>query len=473
MNHRRSRLGVVTAVLGVLAAAWPRPARAATAHPTVEEAPAGLHGFPFTLGCCYFDYGEAGYLLKEYFVSGTAKTYTDPSTTAPYKTRILVAVPSDPAKFNGTVLAEWENVTAQVPAEPGMVWMHYYMLRKGYGYAAVVAQKVGADNIKIWDPVRYETLSHPGDDYSYDIFSQAVDALKDPIGLSPMGDVTVERVIGYGQSQSAGRLNNYLVLAQNDAAVVDGMITQAGGSNKSFPDLQIPYIQLDTEEAIDAVVPDAANPSDLYRLWEVVGTAHVGNEETQSPGSVTLPLALTIGTQIPWELDQQYWEHSHYGEEGPGLGVTCVGGVEMPVRYALDAALDALDRNLIDGTSLPSPPRALFNPDGSIMKDEHGNAMGGLRLPPIEVPVATYNATTCSLFGNTMPFTPDKLFALYPTNADYAAKMYAAIDDALAARIMVPEDADELRRKVGRSLIPLYRPSTQFGIEPGGCPGRC
>ena len=34
-----------------------------------------------------------------------------PGTKAPYKTRIIVRVPEDPKKFNGTVFVEWLNVT--------------------------------------------------------------------------------------------------------------------------------------------------------------------------------------------------------------------------------------------------------------------------------------------------------------------------------------------------------------------------
>lgn len=459
-----SLFGVVIAVVVVLLLPTARASHLTMHPPVVEEAQPGLRGFFFSLGCCYFDYAEAGYSLKEYLVSGTAHTYTNPPTTAPYKTRIIVAIPNDPAMFNGTVLVEWENVTAQVPAEPGMVWAHTYILRQGYAYVAVNAQKVGADFLRRWDPIRYGAVSHPGDNYSYDIFSQAVEAIRNPIGLDSMAGLNVERVIGYGQSQSAGRLNSYVNLAQNDANVVDAMIIQAdGGQRKSFPTLQIPLIHFETEDAIHSTPPDPANDPDLYRLWEVVGTAHVGNEETQSLGLFTLPLNQSTGTPISWELDQQYWEHSHYGEEGPSLGLTCAGGIEMPMRYALDAAIDALHRWLIDGTPIPQPPRASFDGGGNLQFDEHGNAMGGLRLPPIEVPVATYNATTCGLLGTTVPFTPEKLLGLYPTHEGYVAQMNAAIDDALSQGIMVEWDADQMRRKVDRSLIPIWRPSAQLG----------
>ncbi len=479
MNRRFSRRGALLVVLGAIA--WLVPAgtaSSAVAHPTVEEAPAGLHGFPFSLGCCYYDFADQGYTLEEYLISGTAKSYQGEAPAA-FKTRMIVAKPTDPAKFNGTVLAEWENVTAQMPAEPGWVWMHNYGIPRGYGFAAINAQKVGTDFLTKWDPVRYEGLTVPNDVYSFDIYSQALDALKDPTGVAPMGNLEVERVVGYGQSQSAGRLNTYMsgltgtaaapvaltAIPRNDAGVLDAVIIQAdGGTKKRFPDLQIPLIHFETEDGIEVTPIHADTNLELYRLWEVVGSAHIGNEETQSPGAPTLPVTWTAGVPIPWQVDADYWEYSHYGEEGPSSATACFGSTEMPIRYALNAALEGLHNQLQGGPALPQPPRAEFDADGVIVKDEFGNAKGGLRLPPMRVPVATYNATACSLLGSTTPLTPAQLLELYPTHENYVAKMKAATDAAVAEGIILPVDRDQMMRKVNRSLIPLWRPSSGWGI---------
>lgn len=490
-------------MLGVLAGTWllPAGARSAPPHPTVTKAAAGIHDFPFTLGCCYYDFSDVGYTMEEYFVAGTAKTYTTTPTTAPFAARVVVVRPTDPATFNGTVLAEWENVTAQFPAGPGMVWLHHHILPKGYGYVAVNAQKAGHDFLQKWDPIRYAPLGvHPGDDYSYDIFSKAVRAIRHPSARDagqPMEGLKVHRVVGYGQSQSAGRLNSYVNLAQNDAGVLDAVIIQAdGGTRKSFPDLTIPLVQFETEDAIVATPPDPANDPDLYRLWEVVGTAHLGSEN-QSPGVLTVPTAATTGKPpLPWAVDAAYWEHNHYGEQGPSLSTAAplpatgvelpdrpdglprvpgtpnetpdavggCGGNEMPFRYALEAALEGLHHWLQGGPPLPRPPRATFV-DGVLQRDRYGNALGGLRLPPIDVPVATYSASGCSLFGSTTPLRPDQLLAAYPDHGVYVAKMTDAIDAAVAGRIMTPEGGAQLLRKAQRSLIPLWRPSTQYGVE--------
>ena len=458
------------AVLAVATLGLAPIARSATdtAGPKVEGTNGGIHGFPWQIGCCYFDPGGIGYHMQEFFISGTAKTYTKAATTAPYKTRILVMAPNDPARFNGTVLVEWENVTAQAPAEADMTWLNYYMLRKGYAYVAVSAQKAGDDFLQKWDPVRYGSLSHPGDDYSFDIFTQAGEAVRDPAVLgSYPANHRVKRLIASGQSQSAGRLNTYLsgtnltTIPQNDANVFDAVLVHAdGGLQKKFTDLKVPMIQFESEDSIKAVAPDAGNDPDLYRLWEVVGTSHVDGDQVGNPAARILVASDTVGTQISWEQNVAYWSNKPYGQEGPSASVECgpPGGNEMPQHYAMDAALKALNDKLTVGTDLPLAPRAQFDASGTLMKDAHGNAMGGLRLPPMQVPVATYNATLCGLLGNTVPFTPDVLTTLYPTHQNYVDQITAWTNDLRAKRLMVDEDADEMIHKATASAIPMWLP---------------
>ena len=72
-----------------------------------------------------FDLATVGYQEDEYFISGTATSYrlkgaapadgrwkVTRAATARYKTRLLVYRPSDPRKFNGTVVVEWLNESA-------------------------------------------------------------------------------------------------------------------------------------------------------------------------------------------------------------------------------------------------------------------------------------------------------------------------------------------------------------------------
>jgi hypothetical protein len=140
---------------------------------------------------------ERGYTEEEYFISGTATAFTaegpmptdgriavQPGATAPYITRIVVRRPSDAKKFNGTAVVEWLNVSGGTDAAPDFAFLHRDLLREGYAWVGVSAQQAGLESIpgmppglakpvKAADPARYGRLAHPGDAYSFDMFSQA------------------------------------------------------------------------------------------------------------------------------------------------------------------------------------------------------------------------------------------------------------------------------------------------------------
>ena len=91
---------------------------------------------------------------------------------------------------------------------------------------AVSAQQVGLTATQTADPARYAALSHPGDSYSYDIYSQAGQAVRfdaDTLldGLQP------ERVLAVGESQSAGRLLTYVNAVHPLAGVFDGFLVHS------------------------------------------------------------------------------------------------------------------------------------------------------------------------------------------------------------------------------------------------------
>ena len=116
----------------------------------------------------------AGYTEQEYFLSGTATGYQEagtwgsdgrwsvtPAEQAPYETRILVRRPADPARFNGTVVVEWLNVSSDVDLDPDYLYDNAELLREGYAWVGVSAQALGVDALKVIDPTRYGGLSHP------------------------------------------------------------------------------------------------------------------------------------------------------------------------------------------------------------------------------------------------------------------------------------------------------------------------
>ena len=108
-------------VLALLLALTP-PARAADVPTISGPVSGGTHGRPFTSSLA--DLAASGYVEEEYFIAGTATSYgagksfesdglwsVAPAGSQPFKTRILVRRPKNPARFNGTVVLEWQNVS--------------------------------------------------------------------------------------------------------------------------------------------------------------------------------------------------------------------------------------------------------------------------------------------------------------------------------------------------------------------------
>jgi hypothetical protein len=90
---------------------------------------------------------------------------------------VLVRRPTDPAKFNGTVILEWNNVTAGHDLDIDWYQAHDYWMRAGFAYIAVTPQRIGVEALKVWNKDRYGTLDVTADGtitndaLSYDVFA--------------------------------------------------------------------------------------------------------------------------------------------------------------------------------------------------------------------------------------------------------------------------------------------------------------
>lgn len=431
------------------------------------------------------DLSGAGYVEEEFFLEGLASPYAmDPAgpawgldgtwsavptePAAPYKTRVIVRRPARPSKFNGTVVVEWMNVSGQADGTPDFLQMHRELLRDGYAWVGVSAQRVGVEGglipsigLKNWDPARYGSLAHPGDSYSYDIFTQAGRALRAPQGSNPLGELApdVEIVIADGESQSAQRMVTYINAVHPLVRVYDGFLVHsrsAGGSpltQAPLPVVAVPavaHIRTDLAEPVfilqnetdlplfgfvAARQPDTA----LVRTWELAGTSHFDQYGLDFVGP-------TGARDFPQP-------------EFPPLLPTCQFPVNRAhARYLYDAALHHLDGWVRGGPPPPTGTPIELNPDGSIARDEFGNALGGVRLPELDVPIATLSGVGnqpafCVLFGVTTPFSDATLEALYPSHGRYVAAVIRAVRTAVRQGFLLPYDAAEARREAARSDI--------------------
>jgi hypothetical protein len=104
------------------------------------------------------------------------------------------------------------------------------------------------------------------------------------------------------------------------------------------------------------------------------------------------------------------------------------------------------------GTSPPLAPRLERDAEGgSFHLDQHGNAVGGIRTPWVEVPTALLSGlgqtgeAFAILFGRTEPFDEPKLSALYPRGkVEYLERFEASLDLSISAGFVLAEDRGEI-----------------------------
>ena len=195
--------------------------------------------------------------------------------------------------------------------------------------------------------------------------------------------------------------------------------------------------------------------------WEVTGAAHSDrwvSKAIQIPSPGPLPAKLSRSQEL--QLRDQY---DNYGQDLDPSGAACAPsphkGSEFPRLFTLDAAVQDLSTWLTQGVRAPSAPTIQrvgpvpTSPKKKLERDPDGNALGGLRLPFINVPVAAYDGEACIEAGTTIPFTPAHLQQLYPTHATYVRMMLDATNNAVAQRYLICQDAQTVMRKASESSI--------------------
>jgi hypothetical protein len=441
-----------------------RPAGPAAA---LEEIPDGDEAF---LGeGAKPDLRAEGYVQREYTASGTATTYDvpggytangrwkfTPTTTAPYATRVLVRAPAQPKSFSGNVVVEWLNVSGGVDADPEWTQVDEELTRAGDIWVGVSAQRIGVEGgpvvvkvdvpgsdaagkgLKAIDPARYGTLAHPGDGYAFDMFTQVTRAVRDGDGLA---GVKPKHVLAAGESQSAFALVTYYDGVQPLTHEFDGFFVHSRGgvglpiagpgqyagiadAISGTPvifrtDQPAPVMDIQTETDVTSILSSygARQPdSDTFRLWEVAGTAHADARLIGPNAS-----AFDCGAPIN----------------------------DGPMHIVAKAALHDLKRWVATGAEPPRAPRldVVASPKVAVVRDSDGIAEGGIRTPPVDVPVSVLSgapgpnpSTICLLSGSDTPLPASRIAELYPSRAAYVKKFDRSANAAIEAGFVLPSD---------------------------------
>jgi hypothetical protein len=415
----------------------------------------------------------AGYVEQEFFASGTATAFrgnaepadgrwsAEPSTSAPYETRILVRRPADPHRFNGTVVVEWMNVTAGESA-PDWDLLNPELSDAGFAYVGVSAQALGVEGgqsilgsgtsagLTESEPARYGVLHHPGDQYALDIFGQIGRGLRLHAESSLLGGRHLEHVVAVGESQSAFFLTTFANAIQPVTNAYDGLfIHSRGGSGVPLTggsitsgglsagqrirtDLNVPVFMFETEtDVVELGYASARQPdSNLVRTWEVAGTSHA---DTYLVGSY----ANQLGCSKPIN--------------------------DGPQHSVVQAAFASFAKWVAHGTPPPSPPALTLSgtQPGRLALDGNGNALGGVRTPAVDVPVSTLSGlpsdggkAVCILFGSTTAFSGARLARLYHTKANYLSRFTSDLDRSTARGYVLRASRQALLEQAQRVVIP-------------------
>ena len=416
---------------------------------------------------------ESGYVEREYVASGTASSYTatgslcgdgrwtfEPGGTAPYRTRTLVRYPKDAADFSGTVVVEWLNVSGGLDGNPDYASLEEELTRQGHAWVGVSAQRIGVEGgpvivfapgadglagkgLKTLDRVRYGSLQHPGDGYSFDIFTQVARALRR--SGAAMGGMAPRRVLAAGESQSALALVTYYNGVQPLTRAFDGFFVHSraavslplvgpgeyadlAGGLGSAPaifrsDLDTPVLNLQAEGDVTGILNSVAvrQPDNhTFRLWEVAGTAH-------ADAHLLGPIAAMLDCGKPIN--------------------------DGPLHLVAKAAFRGLDKWVRTGEPPAEGARLDVTSDNppAIRRDADGIALGGIRTPPVDVPVNVLSGVPgpnphllCVLLGSTTPLSVERLGELYTSREDYERRYEAAADQVIRMGFVLEDDRNVL-----------------------------
>lgn len=431
--------------------------------PTVEVAPSQ----GTALNATSLDLAASGYTEGEYILKGTASRYRvkDEMSDAelidsghPYVTRVIVRRPTDPAKFNGTVVVEWLNVTTGQDIDFIFASTRELLLREGYAYVGATVQRAGAQQLAQWNPARYGNLSLEadkldpatgeeldparfpsigGDVLSSDVFSQISAAVTAP--SSPlMGGLAVKRVIASGESQSAVKLTSYYNNFHALHKAYDGYFfyDRAGRLRTG---LGAKSVSIATEFSNEFSGKSPADTED-HRWWEIAGAAHVSLAEMdgyldpiikrdgffRAPDNTALSLTEVI--------------------TGLNCGQTPIWS-RVPNADYLKAALKSLNGWIQGGAAVPTAPRVVLDGSNRMLRDASGRVFGGIRSAEYDAPKShTVGRNSghifCVFAGSHHDYTPQQMCQRYGSHESYVAQVQAFVSSNRMDGFLLPEEAE-------------------------------
>jgi hypothetical protein len=432
-----------------------------------------------------------GYVELEYLVAGMAETWSwnsdfkpVPVGERPFTTRVLVRIPSDPAKFSGGVQLEPHHPDDDRALSWGAIAP--WVLRNGHAHVGVTQEPATVPDLIDWDPDRYGALSIEHPTQRWELLGQVAVGVRE--GLIPAFEgLAVDRIVMSGWSMTGTFCRTFAgegfheLCTSNGRPAVDGYvicISSGGAGRAGYGSLRdgvtlppgdprrvagpsaAPIFELLSEgesETHHLVLRDDADaPDDRYRLYQVAGCGHING--ARAPFTTNGPQRRMRGTpKAAREIVERHTD----------------ARMDLVAR----AVFEAMDRLLVEGAAPPHADRFTYLPAEDpgvrgmmvealpLARDPDRNVLGGVRTPWVVAPSAAYlpHSTPvpgrcepaahapysdprmlADLIAHMEPFTAEDMRARYGSREIYLERFAEAVHALSAQRLLLEDDLSEL-----------------------------
>lgn len=458
-----------------------------------KENSATSHPFPTATHKLGFE--EAGYVEEEYFFEGTANVYEESGERStrilhenmPYCNRFLVRKPADAERFSGNIVVEILNATAGFDIDRMWIVGAKELMRSGDIYVGITSKPDVLDSMMKADSKRYESISwripydRPENQYQidndaahpalpkrkdcetglfWDMLTDMAEILRTDAEIIPSGKKRYLYLFGW--SQSAVYMYtylNYFAFSDTGKSVFDGYLAAGGVHVVVVPlnqndygkenDIRrnmvtympVPFISVQTEsenahfDGLKARQEDSDEEDLKYRIYEIAGATH----DTK--------FSLLDYYAADQDMERTGFKPGYHQflDEYPN---------DYPYEYCFYAIYRMLFSWVREGICPPHGERIAVDSDGENKKDALGNAVGGVRTPFLDVPIAAYHPYSAikrengvidkhGLFGHTEPFSKYKFEKLYGTIENYRKLVEQSAKEQAAKGFLLPKDIED------------------------------
>lgn len=433
------------------------------------------------------DVNDFGYLEEEYFVSGYSNVYDldeenqliVKKENLPYETRILVRRPKNAADRKNIVVFDIMNASNCYDIEDQWRRSYLHIMEQGYSYVGITSKPVNVLALKNFDYDRYHTLNWSNGEPS--LSPSAIDKVHRIEGceeglvwdmLTSLGlfiqkegkklFTEEENVYIYltGQSQSGMYLNTYVnqfhhLLKVDGKSIFDGYLSLvSGGKQRSLcqtngqeefmclrdykeHEIDTPFITMNSEGDYLLFQPmgglkqgyNSEKPNNKRRYYEVAGAPHTDAASPLVPDNSEI-----VKTKCPKRILD--------GEYNYTLN-------DFPLDYIINGLLEKLHTWAKDGIAPAIVEPIRKDENGEILRDDLGNALGGIRTAYLEVPKAKYiGSIGLGQTNGTMElFSEEQMNRLYGSREEYIKKFEAYAKKQLNDGDIVENDFKRMMSK--------------------------